>query len=274
MTQNEGCVAKMRTELGDVVQYALPLGDQVVALNPLIGQTVRLEFTGFIQCVACSRLTKKSFNQGYCYPCFKKLAQCDMCIMSPERCHFAAGTCREPEWGEANCNIDHFVYLANTSGLKVGITRHSQIPTRWIDQGASQALPIARVSSRYLSGLLEVQIGKSVADKTAWQTMLKGAPEPIGLVAKRDEIKELYATELDELQNIHGLQSIQWLEDQNPVDIRFPVTAYPEKVKALNFDKQVTVEGCLLGIKGQYLIFDTGVLNIRKFGGYELRLSY
>ena len=274
MTQNEGCVAKMRTELGDVVQYALPLGDQVVALNPLIGQTVRLEFTGFIQCVACSRLTKKSFNQGYCYPCFKKLAQCDMCIMSPERCHFAAGTCREPEWGEANCNIDHFVYLANTSGLKVGITRHSQIPTRWIDQGASQALPIARVSSRYLSGLLEVQISKSVADKTAWQTMLKGAPEPIGLVAKRDEIKELYATELDELQNIHGLQSIQWLEDQNPVDIRFPVTAYPEKVKALNFDKQVTVEGCLLGIKGQYLIFDTGVLNIRKFGGYELRLSY
>ena len=274
MTQNEGCVAKMRTELGDVVQYALPLGDQVVALNPLIGQTVRLEFTGFIQCVACSRLTKKSFNQGYCYPCFKKLAQCDMCIMSPERCHFAAGTCREPEWGEANCNIDHFVYLANTSGLKVGITRHSQIPTRWIDQGASQALPIARVSSRYLSGLLEVQISKSVADKTAWQTMLKGAPEPIGLVAKRDEIKELYATELDELQNIHGLQSIQWLEDQNPVDIRFPVTAYPEKVKALNFDKQATVEGCLLGIKGQYLIFDTGVLNIRKFGGYELRLSY
>ncbi|MDG0980735.1 MAG: DUF2797 domain-containing protein [Halieaceae bacterium] len=274
MTQNEGCVAKMRTELGDVVQYALPLGDQVVALNPLIGQTVRLEFTGFIQCVACSRLTKKSFNQGYCYPCFKKLAQCDMCIMSPERCHFAAGTCREPEWGEANCNIDHFVYLANTSGLKVGITRHSQIPTRWIDQGASQALPIARVSSRYLSGLLEVQIGKSVADKTAWQTMLKGAPEPIGLVAKRDEIKGLYATELDELQNRHGLQSIQWLEDQNPVDIRFPVTAYPEKVKALNFDKQVTVEGCLLGIKGQYLIFDTGVLNIRKFGGYELRLSY
>lgn len=274
MTQNEGCVAKMRTELGDVVQYALPLGDQVVALNPLIGQTVRLEFTGFIQCVACSRLTKKSFNQGYCYPCFKKLAQCDMCIMSPERCHFAAGTCREPEWGEANCNIDHFVYLANTSGLKVGITRHSQIPTRWIDQGASQALPIARVSSRYLSGLLEVQISKSVADKTAWQTMLKGAPEPIGLVAKRDEIKGLYATELDELQNRHGLQSIQWLEDQNPVDIRFPVTAYPEKVKALNFDKQVTVEGCLLGIKGQYLIFDTGVLNIRKFGGYELRLSY
>lgn len=274
MTQNEGCVAKMRTELGDVVQYALPLGDQVVALNPLIGQTVRLEFTGFIQCVACSRLTKKSFNQGYCYPCFKKLAQCDMCIMSPERCHFAAGTCREPEWGEANCNIDHFVYLANTSGLKVGITRHTQIPTRWIDQGASQALPIARVSSRYLSGLLEVQIGKSVADKTAWQTMLKGAPEPIGLVAKRDEIKGLYATELDELQNRHGLQSIQWLEDQNPVDIRFPVTAYPEKVKALNFDKQVTVEGCLLGIKGQYLIFDTGVLNIRKFGGYELRLSY
>jgi hypothetical protein len=274
MSQTEGCVAKMRTELGGVVQYALPLGDQTVPLNPLIGQTVTLEFTGEIHCVACSRLTKKSFNQGYCYPCFKKLAQCDTCIMSPERCHFAAGTCREPEWGEANCNIDHFVYLANTSGLKVGITRHSQIPTRWIDQGASQALPIARVSSRYLSGLLEVQIGKSVADKTAWQTMLKGVAAPMDLVAKRDEIKALYASELEQLQEIHGIQSIQWLEGQHPVDITFPVTAYPEKVKALNFDKQALVEGCLMGIKGQYLIFDTGVLNIRKFGGYELRLSF
>lgn len=274
MTQSEGYVAKMRTGLGDVVQYDLPLGEKTVALNPLIGQTVRLEFTGVIQCVACSRLTKKSFNQGYCYPCFKKLAQCDTCIMSPERCHFAAGTCREPEWGEANCNIDHFVYLANTSGLKVGITRHSQIPTRWIDQGASQALPIARVSSRHLSGLLEVQIAQSVADKTAWQAMLKGVAEPMDLVAKREEIKTLYASELAQLQHTHGIQSIQWLEDQTPVNIAFPVTAYPTKVKALNFDKQAIVEGCLMGIKGQYLIFDTGVLNIRKFGGYELRLSY
>lgn len=274
MSQTEGCVAKMKTQLGEVVQYALPLAHQLVELNPLIGQTIKLEFTGTIQCVACSRLTKKSFNQGYCYPCFKKLAQCDTCIMSPERCHFAAGTCREPEWGEANCNIDHFVYLANTSGLKVGITRHSQIPTRWIDQGASQALPIARVSSRYLSGLLEVQIGKSVADKTAWQTMLKGAPAPMDLVAKRDELKALYASELAQLHEVHGLQSIQWLDDQAPVDINFPMTTYPEKVKALNFDKQTTVEGCLMGIKGQYLLFDTGVLNIRKFGGYELRLSF
>lgn len=274
MTQNKGFIAKMRAQLDSQVQYALPLGEEVVALNPLIGQTLKLEFTGAIQCVACSRLTKKSFNQGYCYPCFKKLAQCDTCIMSPERCHFAAGTCREPEWGEENCNIDHFVYLANTSGLKVGITRHSQIPTRWIDQGASQALPIARVSSRYLSGLLEVQIGKSVADKTAWQTMLKGDPDPMDLVVKRDEIKARYATELTQLQNTHGVQAIQWLEDQHPTEITFPVTSYPEKVKAFNFDKQTTVEGCLMGIKGQYLIFDTGVLNIRKFGGYELRLSY
>lgn len=274
MTQIEGCVSKMQTELGDVVGYTLPLGDHTVTLNPLIGQRLRFEFTGVIQCVACSRLTQKSFNQGYCYPCFKKLAQCDTCIMSPERCHFAAGTCREPEWGEANCNIDHFVYLANTSGLKVGITRHSQIPTRWIDQGASQALPIARVSSRYLSGLLEVQIGQSVADKTAWQTMLKGPADPMDLAAKRDELKARYALEFTQLQDTHGIQSIHWLDDQRQVDITFPVTAYPEKIKALNFDKQTIIEGSLMGIKGQYLLLDTGVLNIRKFGGYKLHLSY
>jgi len=122
------------------VSYSLRLSEQEIPLNQFLGRQLQLQFQGVINCIHCNRKTNKSFNQGYCYPCFMRLAQCDSCIVSPEKCHFAAGTCREPEWGEQNCMIDHIVYLANTSGIKVGITRTSQVPTRWMDQGATQAL--------------------------------------------------------------------------------------------------------------------------------------
>lgn len=151
-----GALSKMSAQLGSpVVQYAFRLGDEQVAVNPLLGRRIRLEFLGAIHCSHCGRKTKKSFAQGYCYPCFTKLAQCDSCIMSPERCHYDAGTCREPAWGESFCMTDHVVYLANSSGIKVGITRATQVPTRWIDQGARQALPIMRVATRQQSGLVE-----------------------------------------------------------------------------------------------------------------------
>jgi len=260
--------------LDQTVHYSLPLGDTRVELNDLIGQSIRLTYAGVINCVACGRKSNKSFNQGYCFPCFRGLAQCDSCIMSPEKCHFHLGTCREPDWGEQNCMIDHFVYLANTSALKVGITRHSQIPTRWVDQGAVQALPIARVSSRRLSGLLEVAIGQSVADKTAWQTMLKGQPEAIDLYAARDSLLAQYEETIAALQTEFGVQALQTLPEAEVVEITYPVSTYPDKVKALNFDKQAVVEGRLVGIKGQYLILDCGVLNVRKFGGYHLQLEY
>lgn len=141
----QGGLRKMSAQLDAPVSYAFRLDEQVLPVNPLLGQHLRIEFLGAIHCTHCGRKTKKSFAQGYCYPCFTKLAQCDSCIMSPERCHYAAGTCREPAWGEQFCMTDHIVYLANSSGVKVGITRASQVPTRWIDQGASQALPILRV---------------------------------------------------------------------------------------------------------------------------------
>ena len=144
-----GAVAKMKAHLdGDLAIYSMPIGDQLVPMNALIGKMLTLDFQGQINCVHCGRLTKKSFNQGYCYPCFQRLAQCDICIVSPEKCHYAAGTCRDPEWGESHCMIDHVVYLANSSGVKVGITRGTQVPTRWIDQGAVSALPIFRVRTR------------------------------------------------------------------------------------------------------------------------------
>ena len=181
-----GNIKKMRTDnQGESVSYQLPVGDALIDVNALLGQQVQLRYLQEINCTYCGRKTNKSFSQGYCYPCMKKLAQCDSCIMSPEKCHYDAGTCREPEWGEENCNIDHIVYLANTSGMKVGITRHSQVPTRWMDQGATQAKPIARVQTRYQSGLLEVLCAQEVGDRTAWQTMLKGDSDPQDLEAIR-----------------------------------------------------------------------------------------
>lgn len=270
----QGQLRKMYTRLevdsSEPVQYQLPLGDQLVALNPLLGKPIKLIYTGNILCVHCNRSIKKSFNQGYCYPCFTSLAQCDMCIMKPETCHFEAGTCREPSWGEEFCFQPHVVYLANSSGIKVGITRQTQVPTRWIDQGAVQALPIFKVQSRHISGLIEIAIAKHVSDKTSWQKMLKGKAESIDLIAKRDELIAVCEAELAEITRRFGQQAIELLTDKPIVDIHFPVDNYPVKVKSFNLDKNPDVSGVLHGIKGQYLLLDTGVINIRKFSGYEV----
>ncbi len=269
----QGQLKKMHTRLDNPVQYDLPLGDQRIALNPLIGKPIKLTYTGHIFCAHCNRSIKKSFNQGYCYPCFISLAQCDMCIMKPETCHYDAGTCREPAWGLAFCFQPHIVYLANSSGIKVGITRQTQIPTRWIDQGAVQALPIFKVQSRYVAGLIEVAIAKHVSDKTSWQQMLKNHVEPINLAAKRDELVRVCKADLAEIIQHFGQQVIEFLLEESIVDIQFPVDRYPVKIKSFNFDKSPEVSGVLHGIKGQYLLLDTGVINIRKFSGYEVAFS-
>lgn len=270
----EGGIRKMRSELGEGrVEYALPIGDSSVPLNALLGQSISLSFLGAIHCVSCARKTKKSFNQGFCYPCFQRLAQCDSCIMSPQKCHYAAGTCREPEWGDANCMVDHFVYLANTSGLKVGITRHTQLPTRWIDQGATQALPAFRVASRLDSGLVEIAFAAHVADKTAWQRMLKGANDPMDLHAERARLTEICADAIQELREQRGIDAITTLDAGDVTEIDYPVLEYPAKVKSMTFDKMPEVAGTLLGIKAQYLILDTGVINMRRHAGYQVALS-
>lgn len=267
-----GHLKKMHTSLGEdgVVSYQLPVGDALVAMNELLGKPIRMAYTGLINCIHCGRKTSKSFNQGFCYPCFRSLAQCDSCIVSPEKCHYFAGSCREPEWADDHCMQDHFVYLANSSGIKVGITRGNQIPTRWMDQGAIQALPVFRVSNRLQSGLLEVIFKQHVADKTNWQAMLKGQTDNRDLLAERDQLLAQCATEINALQQQHGLQAIQPIVDADVTEISYPVMEHPTKVKALNFDKQAQVEGILKGIKGQYLMLDAGVLNIRKFSAYQV----
>ena len=272
-TQFTGHLAKMEVTLGDTVSYQLPLDDHRVPLNEAIGESIAIEHIGDIHCIHCGRRSKKSFSQGYCYPCFTKLPQCDTCIMSPERCHFHHGTCRDPAWGEKYCFTDHFVYLANSSGVKVGITRGTQLPTRWIDQGATQGLPIFRVQTRYQAGLIEDCIREFVADKTSWQKMLKGNAESVDLAAIRDDLLAKAESGLELLEQEFGLQALQRLYNETTTEINFPVHEFPEKVKSFNLDKQPLVEGVLKGIKGQYLILDAGVINVRKYTAYNVQFS-
>lgn len=272
MSNITGTLIKMPARLAAPVAYQLALGEHRVDLNPLLGQTLTLTHTGKIYCEACGRKTSKSYSQGHCFPCMKKLARCDMCVMKPETCHYFEGTCREPEWGDSHCMVPHIVYLANTSGLKVGITRHTQVPTRWIDQGATQALPILRVATRQLSGLVEVALAEMVADKTNWRAMLKGGEADIDLKAEAARLLPEIKQKIGDLLLKYGEDAVTVL-DEEIVELSYPVLEYPTKIASHNFDKNPVVSGTLLGIKGQYLMLDTGVINLRKFTGYEVTLG-
>lgn len=264
----------MLSRLEQPVAYQIRLGEHRLDLNPLLEKSIKLQFSGVINCVNCGRKTSKSFNQGYCFPCLQRLAQCDSCIIHPEKCHFDQGSCREPSWGEQFCMQDHIVYLANSSGLKVGITRATQVPTRWVDQGATQALAIIRVRTRLQSGVVEMMFKQHVADKTNWRDMLKGEPSTLDMPAQAKRLLAECQTDLKELEDKFGFFAISVLNGIDTVAINYPVITYPEKVSSFNFDKTPVVEGTLMGIKGQYLILDTGVINLRRFSGYEVSLSH
>lgn len=262
----EGNILKMETELKDVVQYTLPIGKEKLPMNPIIGKKISLKFDGVINCISTGEKVNKTYGQGYSFKAFKTLAQCDMCLVKPETCHYWDGTCREPEWGEKHCMIPHYIYLSVASGLKVGITRETNIPYRWMDQGAIQALPILKVKNRYTSGLIEVELSKSYADKTNWRKMLKGDVEEVDLFSIQEEIFDSFGNLLDDYE----AEDL----DEEIVEISYPIESVPEKISSLSFDKTPLIEGTLTGIKGQYLILDTGVLNIRKHNGYSIKLDY
>ncbi|REC95910.1 uncharacterized protein DUF2797 [Kushneria indalinina DSM 14324] len=253
--------------------YHLRLGEHSEPLNAWLGHDIALEFTGSIVCVNCQRPTRKSFGQGHCYGCFRRLARCDTCMMAPERCHYFQGTCREPEWGERHCFAPHVVYLSNASGAKVGITKPSQMPTRWLDQGAVQALPILSVASRRQSGLVEALFRSEISDRTHWQRMLKGEVADIDLPALRDDLMERLAPGLASLRAQFGEDAIHPHAEQRLARFDYPVLTWPERVKAFNLDRVPRVEGRLMGLKGQYLILDSGVLNLRKYTGYQVSVT-
>ncbi|MFI4937877.1 MAG: DUF2797 domain-containing protein [Candidatus Berkiellales bacterium] len=268
-----GRLSKMVVTATTPVTYELPLGNEKVPLNPFLGKTLKLTFTHKITCMGCDRPIKKSYQDGYCFPCTQTLARSDLCILKPERCHFHLGTCREPEWGLTHCMIPHVVYLANTSGIKVGITRQNQLPIRWLDQGAVAALPLLIVPTRRISGLVECVIGKYISDKTNWRQMLMGQEEVVDLIQHANDLQQKLQTDLADIYNEFGKNAVQLNEPLSITRFTYPVLSFPQKITSLSFDKTPEIEGTLLGIKGQYLMFDQGVINIRRHSGYEVEIS-
>lgn len=263
-----GSVLKMSARLDDEsnAHYQLPIGSQLVEMNQFIGKKISLTFTNRIFCIDTGKKIKKTYNQGYSYESFIKKAACDICIVKPELCHFDKGTCREPDWGVEHCFQPHIVYLSNASDLKVGITRLKQVPQRWIDQGATQAMAIAQVANRYHAGLIEVILSDEFKDKTNWRLMLQKHSEDQDLAAIKKIVVQKYLDLFDKYQAI--------ILPNEEYKIHYPISRYPKKVNSLSFDKDPIVEGQLLGIKGQYLIFDEDrVLNMRKHQGYEIQFK-
>jgi hypothetical protein len=271
--KHQGIVLKMESHYriknggsDDTVEYTLPVGRASVSLNPLIGSRLEFCYLNEMYCIHCGARIRKSYAQGYCYPCFSSLPETDTCILRPELCRAHEGISRDMEWAKQHCLTDHYVYLALTSGLKVGVTRKGQIPTRWIDQGAVKALVLARTPNRYLAGSIEVALKQFFADKTNWRTMLTNQVDrTIDLPAAKGHAGRLLPEKL----------KVYVTHDAEVILINYPVKDYPHKVKSINFDRCQSFGGTLTGIKGQYLIFADGcVLNIRRHNGYLMSLEY
>lgn len=245
------------------------------------GTRVALNHGGGFRCTVCDRQSKKLFD-GCCYPCFQTSAQADRCVLNPVGCHYMEGTCREPKWGEEFCYQTHYVYLAHTDKLKVGITRQGQVPTRWIDQGATIAVLIAKVGSRHQAGLLEGLLSQRYADKSHWMKMLKAGnnrPDSSAFDEMRREALSFLRAELKGpngqafiapiTQALASASDIEILDDAVLAEIEFPLwQAVPEKITSLNLEKNPSLDSKILGIKGQYLFLENGVFNVRRHEGF------
>lgn len=258
-----GTLKKMQTKWVDPttpIAYELRLNNISVPLNDRVGNKVKLIFTGKINCIACGRDIKKTFQQGYCFPCTQKLAETDLCIVKPELCHYHLGTCRDDAFAHKQCFIPHVVYLAVSSGAKVGITRAFQKFTRWADQGAAAAIDFAEVPSRRDAGFLEVALAKHIADKTNWRKLLTGDAPQTDLLNLKHELTQKVPDEFKKFLSAN----------EEIYRLCYPIEHYPVKINSYNFDKNPEISDILIGIKGQYLLFENGVINIRKYQGYEV----
>lgn len=245
---------------GHPIEYFMALGGYQIYLNELLGEHLTFVFDQVIECVACGRIVKKTYNNGYCYPCFRDLPENDLCIVKPSLCHFDQGTCRDSTWGKQHCMRPHYVYLALSSDIKVGLTGKDNELHRWIDQGAVQAFPIAELPTRKLAGDLELHLSQYLTDKTDWRKMLREELSKEDLVKVRAEI----------LTKIPDRFAQYVLPEQEMVELTYPMQQPAVKLKSFDLLKQPTVTGKLIGIKGQYLIFDEGVFNVRKHYGFHL----
>ncbi|MCX6182371.1 MAG: DUF2797 domain-containing protein [Bacteroidetes bacterium] len=252
----------MPVELQSPVKYFLDYGESKICINNFIGKNIRLTFSNEIRCIACDKKTNKSFGQGFCYPCFLNSPRNSECIVRPELCMAHEHQGRDPQWEEENHNVSHCVYLAQTNDVKVGVTRSSNTHSRWIDQGARKTIKLAVVPYRQLAGLIEIELKQYISDKTNWTRMLKDERgEEVDLV-------ELKKSLIDKLpDNLKAYAD----KDNTITEIVYPVENYPDKVKSVGFDKETMVEGKLVGIRGQYLMFTNGnVINLRKHTGYMI----
>lgn len=249
------------------VSYYHPFSPEII-LNTYVGRTLSISASPQRTCIGCQKSVKKIVG-GYCYMCSRRLACCDMCILKPHLCHYHLGTCREPSWGEKHCFSDHVLYLSLTSGFKVGLTRKSQYLTRWVDQGASQAAILVSLKNRRMAGVLEDYLSRSINDRTNWRHLLTG----------KLESSEDFTAHFNRLQALIREQDVVGQKELTiePLDIQYinyPVNSYLEKAKSINLDKTPFFEDKLLGIKGQYMLFEcAGGLNMRKYQGYDLTLE-
>lgn len=262
--QYRALLKKMQTEVSGEVQYYLGVEGNFLNLNQLLGRTMSLKFEGY-ECLCCGK-EKKIFRQGFCYDCFYESAQVGDWIMKPElsRAHLGIED-RDLEYEKEVQLKPHVVYLALSSNVKVGVTRKTQVPTRWIDQGASKAVEIVEVPNRYLAGITEVALKDYVSDKTSWQKMLKNE---IGT----DDILETWESLK---QHVPDEAKPYILENNTKVlELEYPVEQYPKKIKSLNLEKTPEYTGVLKGVKGQYLIFEDGtVFNVRNSEGFKVELT-
>ncbi len=270
--QLEGNLRKMDTDLVDgEAQYTLHLRDvldpyEKIEMNALVGQELKLEYEGYINSILSGEKIKKAFGEGMTYKEFMESPQASPSIMRPELSRIHEGIAlRDYEWEVRHHLQPHVVYISLTSNFKVGVTRDSNIPHRWIDQGATQAIVLSEVPYRQLAGEIEVALKAHISDKTAWQRMLKG------LVETDDDITNIKAKMLSHIPD----ELSHYASDSNEiVSIKYPVIEFPDKVKSMKLDKEKIIEGRLEGIKGQYLIFDGGrVINIRSHSGYRVSIS-
>lgn len=259
-------LSKMATTLEDEVQYFLAVDNEWLAMNELIGKPITLEFEGQINCIICGKKTKKSFGNGACYSCFINAPESSPCIINPELCEAHLGKGRDVAWEQKHHNQPHIVYLAKSSAIKVGVTRATQVPTRWIDQGASEAIILAEVPYRRLAGEIEVQLKNHFTDKTNWQQMLKNIVAEDDLLEVKEEVLNYY---LDAAYH-------EFISDNDEIiSLNYPVENYPVKIKSVRLDTVPIIESTLKGIKGQYLYFGSGqVFNVRNHSGYLVSLRW
>ena len=257
----QGVLRKMQTEFSEPIQYYLVFENDFLNLNQTLGKTISMEFIGF-ECLSCG-LNKPIYRQGFCQSCFFDIPQAADWIMKPElsKAHLDQEE-RDLEYEKKVQLQPHIVYLANSSNVKVGVTRKSQVPTRWIDQGAHEAIEIVEVPNRYLAGITEVALKDHVADKNNWRKMLKNDIENVDLVEWREKLKNHIPEEAKDY----------FIASNSETNLQFPVHQYPEKPKSLNIKKEKFYQGKLVGIKGQYLIFeDDIVFNIRANEGLVIK---